>query len=151
MWEQAHPRFWPALHGSGTLRLRCTMPSLFEVSVGVSDLSKRCSDLEYSQKSSIKFHKKTLDRNGPSYRKKHYRAHWQPVWAILGLVLSTLLMVFSGWAAIYDLVAKSPGVNRADSIVDLIAAYLGVSPESLKNVRAGADSEQYSRLSSSRF
>lgn len=35
-------------------------------------------------------------------------------------------MFFSGWAAIYDLVAKSEKVNRADSIVDLIAAYLGV-------------------------
>ena len=39
-------------------------------------------------------------------------------------------MVFSGWAAIYDLAARSPGVNRADSIVDLIAAYLGVRASS---------------------
>ncbi|KAL8810969.1 MAG: hypothetical protein Q9223_001992, partial [Gallowayella weberi] len=73
----------------------------------------------------IKFYKHTLDRDKDTYREKHYRAHWQPLWAILGLVLCTLLMIFSGWAAIYDLVAKSPGVNRTDSIVDLIAAYLG--------------------------
>ncbi|KAL8684433.1 MAG: hypothetical protein Q9224_006353 [Gallowayella concinna] len=73
----------------------------------------------------IKFYKNTLSRDSTHYRKKHYRAHWQPLWAILGLVLCTLLMFFSGWAAIYDLVAKSPGVNLADSIVDLIAAYMG--------------------------
>ena len=36
-------------------------------------------------------------------------------------------MIFSGWAAIYDLVARSDGVNRRDAIVDLVAAYLGVS------------------------
>ncbi|KAL8686801.1 MAG: hypothetical protein Q9218_006857 [Villophora microphyllina] len=55
----------------------------------------------------------------------HYRAHWQPLWAILGLTLCTLLMVFSGWAAIYDLCAKSPGVDWRDSVVDLVASYLG--------------------------
>ncbi len=49
------------------------------------------------------------------------------MWAILGLVLCTLLMLFSGWAAIYDLCARSPGVDRGDAIVDLAAAYLGVS------------------------
>ncbi|KAL8767349.1 MAG: hypothetical protein Q9209_006112 [Squamulea sp. 1 TL-2023] len=75
--------------------------------------------------SAIKFYKRTINRDGKGYREKHYRAHWQPLWAILGLVLCTLLMFFSGWAAIYDLIAESPGVNRADSIVDLIAAYLG--------------------------
>lgn len=36
-------------------------------------------------------------------------------------------MLFSGWAAIYDLSAKSRGVARRDSIIDLVAAYLGVS------------------------
>ena len=77
---------------------------------------------------SIKFYSQTLNRDSESYRQKHYRAHWQPLWAILGLVLCSLLMLFSGWAAIYDLAAKSKNVSRADSIVDLIAAYLGVSP-----------------------
>ncbi|KAI4244030.1 MAG: hypothetical protein L6R42_010584 [Xanthoria sp. 1 TBL-2021] len=75
--------------------------------------------------SAIKFYSRTLSRDSVFYRQKHYRAHWQPLWAILGLVLCSLLMFFSGWAAIYDLVAKSENVNRADSIVDLIAAYLG--------------------------
>ncbi|KAI4218845.1 MAG: hypothetical protein L6R36_008721, partial [Xanthoria steineri] len=75
--------------------------------------------------SAIKFYSQTLNRDSDSYRQKHYRAHWQPLWAILGLVLCSLLMLFSGWAAIYDLAAKSKNVSRADSIVDLIAAYLG--------------------------
>ncbi|KAL8951015.1 MAG: hypothetical protein Q9222_002991 [Ikaeria aurantiellina] len=76
--------------------------------------------------SAIKFYNKTIDRDGQGYRDKHYRAHWQPLWAILGLTLCTLLMVFSGWAAIYDLSVKSPDVDRGDSIVDLVASYLGV-------------------------
>lgn len=67
----------------------------------------------------------------------HYRANWQPLWAILGLVLCTLLVVTQGWAAIYDLCAASPGVSKEDSIVDIIAAYLGVSyPSSISSKRS---------------
>ncbi|KAL8704701.1 MAG: hypothetical protein Q9201_002163 [Fulgogasparrea decipioides] len=76
-------------------------------------------------KSAISYYRRTIDRDSEAYRKKHYRAHWQPLWAILGLTLCTLLMFFSGWAAIYDLCAKSPGVDQGDSIVDLLASYLG--------------------------
>ena len=68
----------------------------------------------------------TIDRNRPDYRERHYRAHWQPIWAIIGLVLCTLLIVSLGWGAVYDLCATTPGVTKQDSIVDLIAAYLGV-------------------------
>lgn len=73
------------------------------------------------------FYYRIMDRDGPSYRQNHYRAHWQPLWAYLGLLLCSLLMIFSGWSAIYDLVVRSEGVKRRDSIVDLVAAYLGVS------------------------
>ncbi|KAL9599700.1 MAG: hypothetical protein Q9219_003688 [cf. Caloplaca sp. 3 TL-2023] len=75
--------------------------------------------------SGIKTYSRAIDRDGEKYRGKHYRAHWQPVWAILGLVLCTLLMFFSGWSAIYDLSARSPGVDRGDAIVDLVASYIG--------------------------
>jgi len=61
------------------------------------------------------------------YRRKHYRAHWQPLWAILGFVLCILLMLFSGWTSIYELCVENPGVARRESIVDLVASYLGVS------------------------
>ena len=37
------------------------------------------------------------------------------------------LVASSGWGAIYDLCAKSKGVSKEDSIVDLTTAYLGVS------------------------
>ena len=70
-----------------------------------------------------------MDRDGRLYKQNHYRAHWQPLWAFLGLLLCSLLMIFSGWAAIYDLVMATEGVSTADSIVDLVAAYLGVSIE----------------------
>ena len=70
-----------------------------------------------------------INRNNPNYKEKHYRAHWQPLWAIIGFALCSLLILFSGWAAVYDLWAKSEGVSKVGSIVDLIAAYLGVSGE----------------------
>lgn len=46
------------------------------------------------------------------------------MWAILGLVLCSLLAVSQGWADIYDLCAASPEVSKEDSIVDIIAVYL---------------------------
>ena len=73
------------------------------------------------------FHHVIMNRDGSAYKSNHYRAHWQPLWAVLGLLLCSLLMLFSGWSAIYDLVARSKGVERRDSIADIVAAYLGVS------------------------
>ncbi len=75
----------------------------------------------------MKLYPKAINRNSDEYSKNHYRAHWQPLWAIIGFALCTLLVATQGWAAIYDLCAKSPGVSMEDSIVDLVAAYLGVS------------------------
>lgn len=72
------------------------------------------------------FYHRVMNRDETPYKRNHYRAHWQPLWAYLGLLLCSLLMLFSGWAAIYDLVRRSEGVKRQDSVVDLIAAYLGV-------------------------
>lgn len=74
----------------------------------------------------MRLYPSTINRDGPEYQKAHYRAHWQPLWAYLGLVLCGLLVLTQGWAAIYDLCVRSPGVSREDSIVDLVAAYLGV-------------------------
>lgn len=85
----------------------------------------RNSQLTYPPR--IKFYKRTIDRDSPFYRLRHYRAHWQPLWAILGFTLCTLLMLFSGWSAIYDLCVKSAAVDWRDSVVDLVASYLGVS------------------------
>lgn len=66
-------------------------------------------------------------RDSSAYKEQHYRAHWQPLWAYLGLLLCSLLMVSGGWAAVYDLVVGSPGVDRRDSVADLVAVYAGVS------------------------
>ena len=38
-----------------------------------------------------------------------------------------LLTISLGWGAVYDLCAKTNGVTKEDSIVDLATAYLGVS------------------------
>ena len=75
---------------------------------------------------------KIIDRDGSAYKRKHYRAHWQPLWAFLGLLLCSLLMLFSGWAAVYDLAVESPGVTRRGSIVNLVAAYIGVRTLALR-------------------
>ena len=75
----------------------------------------------------MKLFPNTIDRDTDDYQAEHYRAHWQPLWAIIGLVLCTLLIISSGWAAVYDLCVQSRGVTREDSIVDLATAYVGVS------------------------
>ena len=75
----------------------------------------------------MKLFPNTIDRNESYYKDKHYRAHWQPMWAIIGFVLCTIIMLSSGWAAIYDLCAKTKGITKEDSIVDLATAYVGVS------------------------
>lgn len=80
-------------------------------------------------------YKRLINRDSDHYIKYHYRAHWQPLWAIFGLIACTLLMTFGGWAAIYDLckVRKGPDgrvvqvVARGDSAFAIVAAYLGVS------------------------
>ena len=75
----------------------------------------------------MKLFPRTIDRDSDTYKSNHYRAHWQPLWAYLGLVLCVLLALSSGWGAIYNLCAKTKGVTKEDSIVDLLTAYLGVS------------------------
>lgn len=69
----------------------------------------------------------TINRDSSYYKAIHYRAHWQPMWAIMGLALCTIIMLSTGWAAIYDLCAQTKGVRKEDSIVDLATTYLGVS------------------------
>ena len=68
-----------------------------------------------------------IERDSESYRSRHYRAHWQPLWAIIGLVLCVLLIIFGGWNAVYDLCSGSRLVPARDSIVDLVFIYIGVS------------------------
>ena len=75
----------------------------------------------------MKLFPNTINRDSDTYQDKHYRAHWQPLWAYLGLVLCVLLIISSGWGAIYDLCAKTEGVTMEDSLVDLTSVYLGVS------------------------
>ncbi len=79
----------------------------------------------------MKLFPNTIDRNIPYYKDRHYRAHWQPMWAMIGLGLCTMLMLSSGWASIYDLCAKTKGVTKEDSIVDLAFSYVGVGLTSL--------------------
>ena len=57
----------------------------------------------------------------------YYHAHWQPLWAILGLILCVMLVIVGPWNAIYDLVSEPTDVPTRELIVDLVFSYIGVS------------------------
>jgi hypothetical protein len=75
-----------------------------------------------------------LGRDSDEYKTNYYRAHWQPACAITGLVGCTLVVLFSGWPAIYLLKQRntmstaSNLKNTLDLIGDIIGAYSGVRP-----------------------
>ena len=86
----------------------------------------------------MKLFPETIDRDSTLYTQEHYRAHWQPLWAILGFCLCSLLVIMQGWAAVYDLCADSNGVSMEDSIIDLVTSYLGVRhPSGPMSCRSG--------------
>lgn len=72
-----------------------------------------------------------LSRDDEEYKQKYYRPHWQPFWAYTGLVGCTLIMVFSGWPAIYILRQRrylATGAElKPDHLLawDLAGAYAG--------------------------
>ena len=68
-----------------------------------------------------------IERDSKAYQDRHYRAHWQPLWAIIGLVLCTLLVIFGGWNAVFELCAGSLRVPTSESVVDVILIYTGMS------------------------
>ena len=77
----------------------------------------------------MKQYSAAINRDSADYTLKYYRARWQPLPALVGLVACCLLIVFSGWAAVYQLVRgeESTGVGKSDAVMDLLASYLGVS------------------------
>ena len=121
----AHRCFGSPIFRSIALYLCKRMYCLHPISTRVSCLFL-ANDVRLNE-GRMKLFPRTINRNDENYREKHYRARWQPLWAILGLVLCTLLVVTQGWTGIYDLCAASPGVSKEDSVVDIVAAYLGVS------------------------
>jgi len=70
-----------------------------------------------------------LSRDDPPYTTMYYRAHWQPLCAYFGLLGCILLVIFSGWAAIYILSARrklggNDGLKSSGKLAaDLIGAY----------------------------
>jgi amino acid transporter len=76
-----------------------------------------------------------LDRDSDYYQREHYRAHWQPLCAIFGLFACIIVVIFSGWPAIYLLRARDT-LSTVDAIKDsgslagyVVGAYSGVSHE----------------------
>ncbi|MCJ1283638.1 Cationic amino acid transporter 2 [Xylographa opegraphella] len=68
-----------------------------------------------------------FSRDDDLYRQQHYRAHWQPLCAIFGLVACVLIVLFSGWPAIYLLRVGAPSTVKPTSylIADVVGAYVG--------------------------
>ena len=75
---------------------------------------------------SLKYFPHTINRGVDALYNPYYRAHWQPLWAIIGLVLCTLLVLTLGWTAIYDLCSGNEAIPRGNSIADLAISYAGV-------------------------
>ncbi|KAI9771279.1 MAG: Cationic amino acid transporter 2 [Geoglossum simile] len=73
----------------------------------------------------------TLSRDSDEYKENHYRAHWQPLFAIFGLIACTLIVAFSGWPAIYLLSEKRKLASASQLksnimlVADVIGAYSG--------------------------
>ena len=125
IFNEAHCRLRSPIYWADALRLRKPVSGVFTLQKGVRAINP--SNNVGSSPNRMKIHRNVIDRDNERYKDKHYRAHWQPLWAIIGLVLCLLLIVFSGWAAVYDLRVKSKGVSETDSVVDLVSTYLGVS------------------------
>ena len=115
---------WPHIYWSCFVYICFRMFGFPQISKGVRRLSLLVLRLtENSMKSWSQF----IERDSEAYRQRHYRAHWQPIWAIIGLVLCLLLVIFGGWNAVFELCSGSHQVPARDSIVDLIFIYMGVS------------------------
>jgi len=83
-----------------------------------------------------------LDRDRDEYAKQHYyRAHWQPYCAYFGLFGCTMMVIFSGWPAIYLLNVGDSLSTAADLkssgllVADVIGAYSGVRHQILPKIR----------------
>ena len=94
---------------------------------GKGKLGSQSGHFKSLMKCSMKLYPNTINRNRSDYRDRHYRAHWQPMWAVIGLSLCVALLLSLGWGAVYDICVDTQGVTKEDSIVDLATAYLGVS------------------------
>ncbi|MCJ1417616.1 Cationic amino acid transporter 2 [Xylographa parallela] len=68
-----------------------------------------------------------FSRDDDLYRRRHYRAHWQPLCAIFGLVGCLLIVLFSGWPAIYLLhIGAHPSIKPTSYLIaDVVGAYVG--------------------------
>ena len=101
--------------------------------------SRTCSHFEYRYTDVSQYSLKKLKENGAysrdweEYKKNHYRGHWQPLCAIFGLFACTMVVLFSGWPAIYLLSTKrrlAPADKLKSNgvlVADLLGAYSSVS------------------------
>jgi hypothetical protein len=76
---------------------------------------------------------KLIIRDSAPYKAKHYRAHWQPFCAWVGLVGCIAIIIFSGWPAIHvlrtwDSLTERDKLKSKGSLgADVAGAYAGVS------------------------
>ncbi|KAF2193405.1 hypothetical protein K469DRAFT_651793 [Zopfia rhizophila CBS 207.26] len=68
-------------------------------------------------------------RDDPPYTDRYYRAHWQPLCAIFGFCGCVMIVLFSGWPAIYIISQRSSSDDGLKSngllAADLVGAYSG--------------------------
>ena len=110
-----------------------TLSSFFTGTMGCVYASECLAFLRFKKGLDRQEQEGTFSRNSVEYKRRHYRAYWQPGWAWIGLVGCCLVILFSGWPAIYIIVARGSlatgGFLKADKLLaaDLIGDYSGVS------------------------
>jgi hypothetical protein len=65
-------------------------------------------------------------RNVPSYEERYFRARRQPFWSLVVLGGCLLLILTSGWTAIYQLPSVSETGAKEELVIEILGAYLGV-------------------------
>ncbi|KAF2803245.1 uncharacterized protein BDZ99DRAFT_453470 [Mytilinidion resinicola] len=108
-----------------------TLSAFFTGAVACVYASQCIAFLRFKAGLDLLHERQVYSRDRPPYTTKHYRAHWQPWWAYVGLIGSCLIVFFSGWPAIYilnsrhHLTADKQLKTNVQLAADLIGAYAG--------------------------
>lgn len=108
-----------------------SLSAFFTGAIGCVYASECIAFLRFKAGLDLLHRRNVYSRDRDPYMSKHYRAHWQPTWAYVGLIGCILIVLFSGWPAIYilhsrhNLVADKDLKTNVQLAGDLIGAYAG--------------------------
>ena len=126
--------------GAGYTQPILTLSAFFVSSVSLVYISQCVAYLIFKSGLSRYAREGSIRRDSKQYMQQYYRASWQPACAWLGLVGCALVVVFSGWPAIYIMVARQSLATRdllkSNTLLaaDIVGAYSGVSGHHLSEL-----------------